>query len=93
MTATAGLANLSLNNESSACADDAGLTDGSLEEVTQNQALLSRIFTLVDSLETLVCCASVCKLWHSVAVGADDIWKNVYLAQLPEPQDYEYTGR
>lgn len=58
----------------------------------QNTACLAATFSWLDTEESLLRCSAVCKLWQSV-LGADDIWRRVYLRGLPEPLPFERVGR
>lgn len=58
----------------------------------QNTACLAATFTWLDTEESLLRCSAVCKLWQSV-LGADDIWRRVYLRGLPKPLPFERVGR
>jgi hypothetical protein len=58
----------------------------------QNTACLAATFSWLDDEQSLLQCAAVCQLWHSV-LDADDIWRRVYLRSLPEPSELERVGR
>jgi hypothetical protein len=55
-------------------------------------ACLAATFSWLDDEQSLLQCAAVCQLWHSV-LDADDIWRRVYLRSLPEPSELERVGR